>query len=195
MNQKFYYHMLRDDHLRSQVWNWWARLQGQDKTDGATASLRGVRAELRRCHTPDDVLLTEGFRSLWMAVNKEGARPSADMTAWATVAAVLADVRVNAEKPFAAALGSENEKTGKPHVSELRFSQLQKSSDSAEFLRRARRSVALLGRSASVLSLADSVLHWHKEKQGYYPVKPNHRLAVRWATDYFTELSRYQRTP
>lgn len=189
MNQKHYY-ILRDEHLRSQVWNWWAKLHGQG-ADGVTVSLRGVRAELRRCHTPDDVLLTEGFRSLWMAVTKDEAKPSGDMIAWATVAAVLADVRVNSETSFAAALGSEREKSGKPYVSELRFSQLQKSSDSAAFLRRARRSVALLGQTTNVFSLADSVLHWHREKQGHYPEKPNQRLAVRWATDYFTALSKY----
>jgi len=193
MSQKHYYQMLRNEYLRSQVWNWWARLQGQSKAEEVMPSLRGVRAELRRCHTPDDVLLTEGFRLLWMAVSREEGDPNADMIAWATVAAVLAEVRANSELAFAAALGSEKEKTGKPYVSELRFSQLQKSTDSASFLRRARRSVALLGRTANVLSLADSILHWHKEKQGHYPEKPNHRLAVRWATEYFTAMSAYQR--
>lgn len=194
MSQKYYYHMLRNDYLRSQVWGWWARLHGQGETEYVGPSFRGVRAELRRCHTPDDVLLTEGFRLLWTAVTKEEGDPHGDMIGWATVAAALADVRANnSEKSFAAALGSDKEKTGKPYVSELRFSQLQKSADSDSFLRRTRRAVALLGRTANVLSLTDSILHWHKEKQGHYPEKPSHRLAVRWATDYFTAMSAYQR--
>jgi CRISPR system Cascade subunit CasB len=127
-----------------------------------------------------------------MAVIEDTDYPG-DMIAWATVAAVLADVRSNSEIPFAAALGSQKEKTGKPYMSELRFSQLQKSTDSDSFLRRSRRSVALLGRKANVLSLADSILHWHREQQGHFAAKPQHRLAVRWATDYFTAMSEYQR--
>lgn len=199
MNRKHYYQVLRSDYLRNQVFSWWARLQGQegelkvrDQPGNPTLLPRGIRAELHRCHQPDDALLTEGFRVLWLAVNKDTDYPG-DMIAWATVAAVLADVRNNSELPFAGALGSQKDKTGKPYMSELRFSQLQKSADSHSFLRRMRRSVALLGGNANVLSLSDSILHWHREKQGHYAEKPQHRLAVRWATDYFTALSEYQR--
>ena len=199
-DNKVYYQVLRSDYLRNHLLIWWARLQGNkellnklDWSGNKSPLPRGVRAELRRCHTVDDVLLTEGFRLLWMPLSAHEESFPGDMVAWATVVAVLADVRTDSNVPFAAALGSQKEQTGKPYVSELRFSQLQKSADADSFLRRARRSVALLGRTAAVVSLADNILHWHREKQGLYAAKPTHRLAVRWATDYFTAMAKYQK--
>ncbi|MCL1476305.1 type I-E CRISPR-associated protein Cse2/CasB [Marinobacter sp. M3C] len=199
-DKKVYYQVLHSDYLRNHVLIWWARLQGNkdllnklEWLGNKTTLSRGVRAELRRCHTVDEVFLTEGFRLLWMPLSAHEEGFPGDMVAWATVVAVLADVRTNSDMPFATALGSQKEQTGKPYVSELRFSQLQKSADADSFLRRARRSVALLGQTAAVLSLADNTLHWHREKQGLYAAKPTHRLAVRWATDYFTAMAKYQK--
>lgn len=197
---KIYYRSLRNEHIRNQIFIWWARLHNDQQVldraewQGNKSPLpRGVRAELHRCHSVDDVFLTEGFRALWFSLSEEQTRATSNMIAWATVAAVLADVRHTSEVPFAAALGSQKDKSGKPYVSELRFSQLQKSADPDAFLRRCRRAVALLDRKANVLSLADNILHWHQEKQGQIADRPNHRLAVRWATDYFTALAEYQK--
>lgn len=199
-DRKVFYQMLRSDKDRSRVLTWWARLQQNKevltKLGLAEARLElplGVRAELRRAHSVDDVVLTEGFRHLWFSMADEHM-PEWRMIAWATVAAVLAEVRGHDEsKPFAAALGSQKEQTGKPYVSELRFAQLQKSDGADTFLKRARRSVALIDKKTHVLSLADSILHWHWERQGNHVEKPQHRLAVRWATDYFSALSEYQK--
>lgn len=199
-NNKVYYQVLRSDYLRNHLLVWWARLQGNKEllnklewSGNKTVLPRGVRSELRRCHSVDDVLLTEGFRLLWLPLSSYEEGFPGNMVAWATVAAVLADIRTDSEIPFATALGSQKEQTGKPYVSELRFAQLQKSADADSFLRRARRAVALLGHTVSVLSLADNILHWHREAQGVYATKPTHRLAVRWATDYFTALAKYQK--
>lgn len=199
-NNKVYYQVLRSGYLRNHLLVWWARLQGNKELlnklewSGNTSVLpRGVRAELRRCHSVEDVLLTEGFRLLWLPLSSHEEHFSGDMVAWATVVAVLADIRTDSDTSFATALGSQKEQTGKPCMSELRFSQLQKSTDADSFLRRARRSVALLGYTVSVLSLADNILHWHSETQGLHARKPTHRLAVRWATDYFTALAKYQK--
>ncbi|WP_202980299.1 type I-E CRISPR-associated protein Cse2/CasB [Marinobacter fonticola] len=199
--KKRYYRILRHEYLQKQVLAWWARLHGDKdmlerlEWPGDRAPYtKSMRAELKHCGRVDDVLLTEAFRTLWFSLGDRETYSTNDMLAWATVAAVVATIRTHDEsRSFAAALGSQKEKTGKPHVSELRFAQLQKSGDADTFLRRCRRAVALLGNQANVMSVADSVLHWHTEKQGYSLERADQRLAVRWATDYFTALAEYQK--
>ncbi|MBA3981734.1 MAG: type I-E CRISPR-associated protein Cse2/CasB [Alcanivorax sp.] len=186
MTDKIRYQALRDDDLRKVVWSWWTTLQEPRS--------RGAKAELRRGDSVEAALMTEGFRNLWQALGETGQRNDGAMLAWACVAAVLAGVRDGRPTSFAYSLGSEKErKSGKPYMSELRFAQLQKSRDADAFLRRLRRAVALLDRQAHVLSLADSILHWHREQQGELAHKPTDRLAVRWASDYFTALGTYSR--
>lgn len=200
-SQKIYYQILRDESQRRRLMMWWGRLHDQPSPlsevagDGAPPSFPPAqRAELRRCHTVDDVLLTEGFRNLWFSLGENAPANEANMLAWAMVAGALADVRKNdPSKPFAAAMGSQKEKTGKPYLSELRFAQLQKSDGLDSFLRRCRRSIALLGGTAPVTSLADGILLWGREHQGDVRSAAQERLAVRWATDYFTALAEYQK--
>ncbi|HHO81683.1 MAG TPA: type I-E CRISPR-associated protein Cse2/CasB [Halothiobacillus sp.] len=191
MSEQPYYQVLRDEASREVVHHWWQRLRG-NPAGGRSAMPPAARAILRRSRAVDDTLLTEGFRQLWFAL-PANLRKGWRMPAWGTVAAVLADVETHvAAKSFAATLGAQTERgSGKPFMSELRFSQLQHSHDLDELLRRLRRAVHLLDRATNVLSLADDILHWHQE-QTYGPdIRPQHHLPVRWATEYFTELSRY----
>lgn len=199
---EFYPHVLRDREgekgIADVVLVWWARLmEAEDllKRYSATSfpSASAVRAELRRAVSPDDALLTEGFRHLWLTLPSGRRRPW-DMRAWGCVATVLATVRHHdSGRTFAARMGAEAEPgAGKPRVGELRFHQLLRSNDLEELMRRARRTVRLLGDQVHVLSLADDLLHWHQEKGGDLAPRPDARLAVRWANDYFTELARYQ---
>lgn len=182
-----------------QVLHWWARLAGDDgilQEFGGSTFHAAVRAELRHATSPDDALLTEGFRNLWFALPNH-RRTARDMRAWGLVAAILAEVRMHdTEKTFAERMGAEVEPgTGKPRVSELRFRQLLRSNDLDELLRRARRAVHLLGDQAHVPSLADDLLLWHREHTGNrFAARPDHRLAVRWANSYFTELGRHQKS-
>lgn len=201
-SRAIFYRVLREEPQRRRLLTWWARLHDQrpllEKIGGGGAAMRSfppaLRAELKRCRNVDEVLLTEGFRHLWFTLDEGGQGAEADMLAWGAVAGVLADVRHHDEtKTFAAALGSQKEKTGKPYVSELRFAQLQKSDSLDAILRRCRRSVALLGAKANVTSLADGILHWAREHQNDATASANQRLAVRWATDYFTALADYQK--
>jgi len=179
------------------VLRWWQRLCGEEAT-GQSGQLppypAGVRAILRRAEAPDAALLTEGFRHLWLALPGRWRRP-ADMRAWGCVAAALAEVRRHdSTREFAAAMAQPRDDTpgaGKPRVSELRFAQLQRSADLDELLRRTRRVLRLLDQHVNVLSLADSLLHWHREKGGDLSPRPDRRLAVRWATAYFEELARH----
>jgi len=200
-SHKVHYQVLRAEALQHQLMIWWARLHNQqsllqklcgDSTPPAYPPAH--RAELRRCRTVDDALLTEGFRNLWFTISESVSDNETTMLAWGVVAGALADVRQHdGSRSFAAGMGSQQEKTGKPYVSELRFAQLQKSDDLDAFMRRCRRSIALLGQSVNVTSLADGILQWAREHQNEQDSDIRHRLAVYWARDYFTALAGYQK--
>lgn len=196
MSKRFYY--LRDDQVRKVVATWWSRLHGVEnkRSDLQQANQRGARAELRRSKSLDAVLLTEGFRNLWQALVDTGQYRERDMLAWACVAAALAEVRqqpANESATFARCLGEQKDKTGRPYMSGLRFAQLQKSYSGDDFLMRLRRALALINKTAPVLSLTDNILHWFHEQRDNQGARPTDRLAVRWATDYFTAVSAYEK--
>ena len=166
---------------------------------------RGVKANLRRCESPEAAVLTEGFRKLWQMLEKD-APESIDLPdykrqgfeAWACVATVLAELRK--EQPgstLGELLAQQKDNTGKPLVSELRFQQLQQSHSAGELVRRLRRVLAHAGKEGvSVVNLADDILLWHREHAANATVhtrRTEDRLAFRWANDYFTTLAKYQR--
>lgn len=85
-------HMLRGEEEQTAVFDWWARLTGHEtawngKSLGSGFA-GGTRAVLRRAGTPDDALLTEGFRHLWFALPAYQRKPW-NMAPWGCVAAVL----------------------------------------------------------------------------------------------------------
>lgn len=147
---------------------------------------RGDRAVLRRATIPDDVLLAPAFAHFLQRMPADwSSNQRIPLTDAALVASVLARVRQSASKSFAAALATAKEGGGKAAMSELRFQQLQKSRTPEEFFTRICRAVDLLGGTADVASLAEDILHW-LEEQRYGPAsKPDKRLAVRWASDYY----------
>lgn len=147
---------------------------------------RGDRARLRRAETPDDVLLTEPFFNFMRRMPESWAIQKSLPVA-AMVAAVLAHVKANdGKKTFAAQLASLKPGTDRPRMSELRFQQLQKSRTPDEFFRRLIRAVKLAEGQINIISLAESIWHWMDEYRDGTSLKPLDRLAVRWASDYYT---------
>lgn len=149
---------------------------------------RGDRAQLRRAQSPNDVLLTAAFAHFlqkmpktWTSDNKI---PITDM---AMMAAVLARVKKIPENnySFAKTLALPKESGSKSAMSELRFQQLQKSQTEDEFFMRLCRAVALMGGKVNIVSLADDILHWLSEHRYGPASKPQDRLAVCWASDYY----------
>jgi len=95
---------------------------------------------------------------------------------------------------FAGQLATPKEGAQRPVMSETRFQQLQKSDSLETFYRQVLRAVRLLGGNVNLLSLADNLLHWYDEfhrLQHYQAQKPQDRLAVRWATEYFSTLTHF----
>jgi CRISPR system Cascade subunit CasB len=173
--QRYYAFWNEEDHQKLR--SWWASLRNNP----------GWRAELRRAESPGDVLLSQGFRYLCF-----------ELTGWwtqelrllglAAVAGILSHVETNNEfKSFAAQCATPGEKNkDKPQMSELRFSQLQKSRTLDELYIRMIRAVRLLGKKANIVSIADSIFHWTSEMMdGEVDNDPRKRILVRWGMEYF----------
>lgn len=187
------------------VRRWWQRLTQPRETSrqvgcGAPPWPRSVRAVLKRCETPESVLLTEGFRHLWFMLesHKEQPRYPRSIYRWACVALVLAqldDERVGVS--LGKRLGAEKKHTGRPLMSELRFQQLLSSESPEELVRRLRRGLDLVGREGvSAVYLAADILQWsmeYEQDERLAGARPTERVRFQWANDYFTVLAPYQR--
>jgi CRISPR system Cascade subunit CasB len=168
---------------------------------------RGDRARLRRAESPEDILLTDAFFHFmeWMERVPEWSEKT-PMLAKACIAGALAHVKTNKQTPsriynskndsdapkksasFAEQLATPPEGKSKAPMSELRFQQLQKSPTIDDFYRRIIRAIRLLDGNVNIVSLANDIAHWHREFDQPLGRHPTKRLAVRWATDYFTAL-------
>jgi len=155
---------------------------------------RGARARLRRSESPEDILLTNAFFHFLEDVpdnfpeKLSEEKREARLFVSAAVAGLLAHVKSNnTHLRFAQQLATPIDGKKAP-MSELRFQQLQKSQTTDDFYRRIIRAIRLLGGSVNIISLTNDIIHWHKEFEHQLDRQPAKRLAVRWATDYFTAL-------
>ena len=186
MEQKLTYHFLKDTATRYKLVAWRKSLDNN----------LGERARFRRAESPDDVLLTEAFFHFLQEMPEDWSEPR-HLPASALVAAVLAHANAHEidqyeTKSFANQLATPKEGGDKPRMSELRFQQLQKSHDPAEFFRRLLRAVRMLDRNVNILSLANDTLHWMHEYQKGINRDPQDRLAFCWANDYYRTLLKKQ---
>ncbi|MGJ0489360.1 type I-E CRISPR-associated protein Cse2/CasB [Methylobacter sp.] len=170
------------------------------------ASNRGDRARLRRAESPEDILLTDAFFHFLEKMDQAVPNWSQQtpMLTSACIAGALSHVKTDKQTPsrihnskantdrktasFAEQLAMPPEGKNKAPMSELRFQQLQKSPTVDDFYRRIIRAIRLLDGNVNVVSLANDIIHWHQEFNQPFGRHPAKRLAVRWATDYFTAL-------
>jgi len=166
---------------------------------------RGDRARLRRAESPEDILLTDAFFHFleWLKPFQEWSEKT-PMLAKACIAGALAHVKIDKQMPsriyhskskddvptkiasFAEQLATPLEGKSKAPMSELRFQQLQKSPTVDDFYRRIIRAIRLLDGNVNIVSLAKDIAHWHREFEQPLGRHPAKRLAVSWATDYFS---------
>ena len=172
------YHFLKEGKTREELGAWWKSLHEN----------RGDRARLRRAERPEDVLLTEPFFRFLKQMPEGWAEPKMLLSS-AMVAAALSHVKGRQDREsFAAQLATSKQGSKNSRMSELRFQQLQKSRTPHEFYRRLLRAIRLAESRVNILSLADSILHWMNEYHYGVEREPQKRLAIRWATDYYTSL-------
>ncbi|WP_026960487.1 type I-E CRISPR-associated protein Cse2/CasB [Aliagarivorans taiwanensis] len=147
------------------------------------------KAELKRCESPDAILLTQGFRALWLNLGEPiitgpEARVANNMRCWAMVAAALTFVTKDSDDSFAR-LAGKNGQGDKPVVSEMRFAQLQQSQSPEEFVRCLRRILQQLKGEASVARLVEDICQWYREHTSQQSRRADKRIVVRWAMDYY----------
>lgn len=180
---------------------WWQRLtlllDELKKKDLPPPWSKGVRAVLRRCDSPEAVLLTEGFRHLWALLEQRSPAPDypRDVYSWACVAMVLAELRDEAPGvTLASELGKQKRDTEKPRMSALRFQQLMECRSLDELVQRLRRALALIDRKGvSVVHLAADILQWSRENRSHVkPRKPTQSIVFQWANDYFRQVAGYR---
>jgi len=161
---------------------------------------RGDRARLRRAERPEDILLTDAFFHFLQKM-PESWRDKKPIFSSAAVAGLLSHVKSDMQTPSKnkfnkdkmasfAELLAKPVKGDKAPMSELHFQQLQKSRSTGDFYRHVRRAVQLLDGKVNIPSLANDIIHWLQEFNSQVDRKPSNRLAVRWATDYFTALQK-----
>jgi CRISPR system Cascade subunit CasB len=181
-----------------QLQSWHAWLDGN----------RSDRARLRRAESPEDILLTDAFFHFLEKMDQALPNWSQQMPMLtsACIAGALSHVKTDKQAlsrihnskdntdaarkiaSFAEQLATPPEGKNKAPMSELRFQQLQKSPTVDDFYRRLIRAIRLLDGNVNVVSLANDIIHWHQEFNQTFGRMPAKRLAVRWATDYFSAL-------
>jgi CRISPR system Cascade subunit CasB len=172
------YQMLYRDNDQDKLKLWWKGLDDN----------RGERAVLRRAASADDVLLTPAF-ARFLKVMPAAWSKDYRLFDSAMVAGLLARVKSHEGKhSFAKSLAMPKKDGSKSVMSELRFQQLQKSRDVDEFYRRMTRALTMLDGKTDLLSVADGILLWSKERRQSIDKNPSKRLAVCWAKDYYTFL-------
>ena len=161
---------------------------------------RGDRARLRRAESPEDILLTDAFFHFLKLMpddfpkgspkNKRKFSETQRLYVASLIAGLLSHVKPNSETfSFAKQLAGAS-KSSTP-MSELSFRQLLRSLIIEDFYRRMIRAIRLLDNKVNVISLANDIVQWFWEhEQTELDRQPTNRLAVRWATDYFTVSSK-----
>lgn len=174
---------------------WWHRLARTDlcRAEQWQPLPTAHKAILKRCKSLNEVMLSEPFQALWQMVPNEKRSPP-KMEVAALVAWVLSSVKENANKGLAQAMAQKaSDGSDRPKVSTLRFQQLIKSRDTAEFARRLRRTLHQIDNTVSVTSLAREIENWYWQNRSSTPeTDPTKRQVLQWAMGYYAITSKIQ---
>ncbi|MEB6855776.1 type I-E CRISPR-associated protein Cse2/CasB [Proteus cibi] len=175
--------------LQANVLRWWESLflsPDELRKKGIPPAPNEYKAELKRCESITAIMLTEGFRALWLSFPTDliNQAKTEDIERWATITAVLVYITQNSDKHFATVAGEKDE-SKKSIISESRFLQLQSSRTNDEFIRRLRRILIQIKGKTSVFSMCKDIEKWILEKQRIRTVKNNQKVIVEWAMKYY----------
>lgn len=181
--------------VQEKTLRWWRSMvesRGELEKQGIKPAPTKYRAELKRCATVDDIVLTEGFRALWFSV-ADAHEQDADMDVdcLAVIAGVLAYASKNSSHPLGVAAGWVNKEksSAKPAISEPQLNKLLQVRSANELLRQLRRLTQQLDHALPVETVAADIVQWFKEKNRLRPGKTDQRVVVRWAMDYFRTVA------
>ena len=130
---------------------WWKLLRDSQE-------LRGARAQLRRCGSPEEAALHPETYRVQQIVGW------ARYEAAATIAGILSHIESgeNDPAPLGEKLAKPAESGGSSPFSENRFRQLLKSRDLEEFYRNLRRAIQVLRGVVNPVRVADVILAWDR---------------------------------
>lgn len=185
-----------NDAVLEKIQRWWLSIFGDKeelKKQHILPAPTAYKAQLKRCATTESVMLTEGFRALWLSLPDDYLEKASaqHLESMAVIAGVLVYITENGRWRLASAAGRTV--NDKKLVNEQRFHQLVNSRNANELLRRLRRVVQQLKNvksenlkgGLSVVDLARDIGRWFDEKNQVRPRSSSQKLAVRWAMDYF----------
>lgn len=167
---------LRNDEQKERLLNWWRQLH--DNT--------GNRAELRRCHSPEDAATKADTFRVYNLL-----RHFYSIEAAATIVGLLSHIKPESEYDFThfgKKLSSVKEGSEKPVFSESRFRHLLKSRNWNDFYTNLRRAIVVLDGKVHPLFIADMILRWDREQRPDYVNKPGQSLRFRLSQDYYNEI-------
>lgn len=150
----------------SALFEWWS---GLDKN-------RGARAELRRCNTPLEVMMTPSFhyarrRLLERRLDEEESRNDRLPLVIGLASHVTSSLQRDAHVALPS-LPDAFSRGDRPKVSPLRFRQILEAHDDDELFTRVRRVLPMVRNEISVFSLANDLYWW------------GDRTRKRWVYDY-----------
>lgn len=151
-----------DPPVQQSLLTWWEALK-ENRED---------RAELRRCQTIDEVLLTEAYHKLRKRLGAVGFTPKAEGRLGA-VAGLLAHVEENIDETGIAAQMAGGTQDEEAPLSGLRFRKLLKIESHEDLYRPLMRAVRLLDRHVNAAALAVDVFFWDSS------------VRKKWARDYY----------
>lgn len=178
-----------DNKIEIAILRWWQSMflpTEQLREKGIISAPTAHKAQLKRADGLDAVMLTEGFRALWLSLPEvliTASKPE-KMECFAAIAAALVQVKSNVSEKVATVAGKKSD-GDKSVVSELRFSQLQNAKSPDDFIRRLRRILQQVKGEAAVVALAKDIEAWFFEYYGFQPNQASKRISVQWAMDYY----------
>lgn len=167
--------------VQTMLLRWWKELTENRSADvtGDRPNRRGERAELRRCRSPDEVLLTEAYHRVRTKFVTRNVRFSGDQLA--SVVGLLACVETNHPVKQGESIGVQMAASGEDsddaRLSGLRFRRLLQIEERDKLFGALRRVIRLLGNTVDVNQLAKDVFYWSPDSSN--DVRKN------WARDYY----------
>lgn len=152
----------KDSQETHELITWWDAL---DKD-------RGERAQLRRCHTFAEVAFSPAYHRLRQVLDRHGR---VDYDSLALVVGLCVRVKILADSGSIAEQMATGKANGSARVGGLRFRRLLKVKEKEELFGAMSRVIALLGGSANIQSLAQSVYFW------------NESTRKAWAFEYYSK--------
>lgn len=158
------------------IMNWWEKLQ--------EPANRGVRAELRRARSADDVALQGPYYALLakiVAMEDLGMLKNSIPYRLPSVIGVLAHVKANnPDVKVAQAMGAKKKGSDQARVSDLRFRRILRLEEGDELYTTMIRVVRMLDDTVNVADLASSIFFW------------NEKTRKRWASQYYLQRNIFE---